>query len=303
MRARKKAFRKIKYNKTTSIYYLIFVFIVGVYFIFSQDKAGMLPAVSTSEDTVTILNVGQADSSLISSGGNYCLIDAAGTEDGTDDVVSYLKKAGIKEIDLFVITHFHSDHMSDALKVLNSFKVNSILIPKLTEENMPTTQFFSQFLDKVEQDKIKLHTAVKNDSFTVGSGKITIVDDTINTIDVNNTSIATLFEQDGFSYLNTGDGEKEYELQLAKVLTDKVTLFKAGHHGSKTSSTMELLEVIQPSIVAISAGKDNTYGHPHKEAMARINKTGAKIDITYRDGTLIYSIATRQRITSQINKN
>lgn len=300
-KARKRAIRNksFKFLKSKSVYYLIAVLVVGIYALLS----GYLPAMNiapsqgviATQDNVAVLNVGQADSSLITSDGVFCLIDAGQTEDGKDRVVKYLKKAGVKEIELFVITHFHSDHMSEALDVLENFNVKNILIPNLTQENMPTSNSFDKLISKIEGSKTKIHTASKGDRYTIGKGEILVMDDTINTIDINNTSVATLFHQGDFYYLNTGDGEKKYEEQLAEKLF-KVTLFKGGHHGSKTSNITTLLDVIQPKIVAISAGADNSYGHPHVEAMERLQKTGAQIDITYRDGTLVYLIQTGQRV-------
>lgn len=278
------------------IAYLAFVLIVGVYYFFFMDKPQSAVNISGAEDTVAILNVGQADTSLISSGGQYCLIDAAQTEDCTDTAVQYLEEQGIKEIELLVLTHFHMDHTGDMMEVIDNFKINNILIPKLSQENTPTTAFFAKFLDRVEEKGIKLHTAKKGDRYPVGKGELIVADDTINTPNINNTSVATLFVQGDFSYLNTGDGERDYELQLAQAMTQRVTLFKAGHHGSRTSNTEELLSVIKPKMVAVSAGKDNRYGHPNDEVMERFEKLGIEAAVTFKEGTLVYSMDTKQRI-------
>ena len=243
-----------------------------------------------SGDTVTVMSVGQANSVLISSGGKYCLIDAGYTEEGHTDAVSYLKEVGVKELEMVVVTHFHTDHTSDLLDVMDNFKIKKMIIPNLTKENTPTNSFFNKFLDKVEQGNIKLIAAQKGKSYTLGNGKIKVLDDTYNDLGVNDTSVATLFTQGDFSYLNTADGEKKYEKRLLEVFGQEVTLFVAGHHGSSTSNTKELMTTIKPQFVAISAGKDNEYGHPHKEVIELFQQENINYNITFEDGTLVYSI-------------
>ena len=243
-----------------------------------------------SGDTVSVLSVGQANSILISTGGKYCLIDAGYTEEGHTDPVSYLKEVGVTEIEMLVITHFHTDHTSEILDVMDNFKIKKILIPSLTKENTPTNSFFTKLLDRVEERNIKLIAAQKGKSYTIGNGKLKVLDDTYNDLGVNDTSIATLFTQGDFTYLNTADGEKKYEKRLLEVFDDEVTLFVAGHHGSSTSNTKELMAAINPKYVAISAGKDNEYGHPHKEVVELFQQNNLAYNITFEQDTLVYSI-------------
>lgn len=299
----KKRRKNKKITRIELILGIVFALLASIYIAFQpKEIATSTPQQSTSyqqqpsasiHNSVTILDVGQADCSLIESDGKFCLIDAAQTDSKGVDVTDYLKTRGVKEIELLVITHFHSDHTSQILNVMDSFKINNILIPNLTQDNMPTSKFFSKFLDVVEQKNISIHTAKKGNSYIVGSGVITVADDTINDMGINNTSVATLFTQGNFSYLNTGDAEWQSEDSLA-LNVGKVTLFKAGHHGSSTSNTEKLLNIIKPDKVAVSAGTKNSYGHPHQEAMDNFNKIQAQVNITFQDGTLVYSIDTSE---------
>ena len=139
--------------------YLLIVSVVGVFLAEAGDFGPVGSIVVKPQytgDTVSVLSVGQANSALISSGGKYCLIDAGYTNTGDTDVVSYLRRAGVIELELVVITHFHSDHTSDIIDVMNSFRIKNMIIPKLTKENMPTASFFSLFLDTVERKNINL---------------------------------------------------------------------------------------------------------------------------------------------------
>lgn len=252
----------------------------------------------STQDTVSVISVGQADSALISSGGKFCLIDAGQTAQTSDDTVTgYLDKMGVKEIELAVITHFHQDHISEIADVLNNYKVNKILIPNLTQENIPTSKTFSEFMDIVEQQGIELLAAKKGDKYTVGNGELIVLDDTYNDLGTNSTSVATLFVQGDFTFLNTGDGETEYEQRLANCINQNVTLFTAGHHGSSTSNTEVLLSIIKPQFTAVSAGRDNSYGHPHQEAMEVLKTYSGQVDVTMDKGTLVYSINDKTLIS------
>lgn len=250
-------------------------------------------------DTVSILNVGQADSALISSGGKYCLIDAGYTNTGETDAVSYLKNAGIQELEMVVVTHFHTDHTGDIIDVMDNFRINNMIIPKLEEHNVPTGSFFSLFLDKIEEKNINLIPAEKGISYPIGNGTLTVLDDTYNDMSVNDTSVATLFRQGDFTFLSTGDGEGWYELRLCQVFSEQVTLLLAGHHGSSTSSTQSFIETVNPKMIAVSAGKDNEYGHPHKDVLELYESKNIPYNITFRDGTLVYSVSEKKLITKQ----
>lgn len=292
---------KYKIKKILKIVYAIVFVVLG--FVVAQLVQGNFKPImanpvdlSAVGDTVSIISAGQADSALISSGGSFCLIDAGQTDTGHANVVQYLQNAKVSEIELFVITHFHTDHTSEVLDVLDNFKVKNIVIPNLSKENMPTSQWFSMFLDRVERYDINLNPARKGDVYTVGNGTVTILDDTYNDLSVNDTSVATLFAQGDFTYLSTGDGETEYEQRLLKVFSQPVTLFAAGHHGSSTSNTAQFISAIKPDFVAVSAGKENEYGHPHNQVIKRFKDSSTDYRITFDYGTIVYSITDKKLI-------
>ena len=288
-------------SKFLKAIYILIIIILG-FFIVQLSKGNFKPMsrnpvdLSAVGDTVSVLSVGQADSALVSSGGKYCLIDAGSTDSGHTGVVTYLNNARVSEIELLVVTHFHSDHTSELLDIMDNFKIKTIVIPDLSQQNIPTSSFFKLFLDKVEKYGITLKPAAKGDVYIIGNGMLTILDDTYNDIDINNTSVATLFTQGDFSYLNTGDGEEEYEQRLLKVFSQKVTLFTAAHHGSSTSNTEQFIKIVRPDFVAVSAGRDNEYGHPHNEVTQLFEKLNIPYKITFNDGTLIYSITDKKLI-------
>ena len=90
-----------------------------------------------------------------------------------------------------------------------------------------------------------------------------------------------------------------YEKRLLKEFGEKVTLFTAGHHGSSTSNTKEFISAVNPDFIAVSAGKDNEYGHPHNSVIKRFEENGIPYGITFRDGTIVYSITDNKLLTKQ----
>lgn len=285
-------------HKIIKAFYGLVVALVGFIGSFFEVDDHVAQALAPAGDTVSVISVGQADSALISSGGKFCLIDAGQTQSGHTTVIDYLDSAGVKEIELLVVTHFHTDHTSELIDILDFYDVKNIVIPNLEQQNVPTTSFFDIFLDRAEMYDINIVPAKKGDSYTVGNGTLTIVDDTYNDLTVNDTSVATLFTQGDFTFLSTGDGEEEYEQRLEQVINQKVTLFTAGHHGSSTSNTKAFIEKIQPQFVAISAGKDNEYGHPHREVTDLLEEKGVQYNMTFKDGTLVYSIDNKTLFTT-----
>ena len=299
--------RKLKKKFKTAVYMLV-VGLIGYLLVqfgivdaaTTKWSDGYPVTIQTAGDTVSVISVGQADSALISSGGKFCLIDVGETYGGHIGVIDYLRYAGVKEIELMVITHFHYDHTSELVDVLDNFKVNNIVIPNLTQENVPTADYFKVFLDRVEQKNINLKPAKKGDEYPVGNGTLKILADTYNDLSANDTSVATLFTQGEFSYLSTGDGEAEYEKRLLKDFSGNVTMFVAGHHGSQDSNTEEFIKTVNPQFVAISAGKDNDYGHPHRKVTELFDSMGIAYKTTAQHGTIVYSITENKLLDNSI---
>ena len=134
-------------------------------------------------------------------------------------------------------------------------------------------------LDVLEEKSIPTTCASPEDTYSLGNGCITILGDGVKTDNLNNTSTALRFDANGLSLVATGDGEKEVEKQLlaAKKKELQADVYKAAHHGSSTSNTLEFLQAVSPQVVVVSCGKDNSYGHPHKEAMQNFAAVGAQV--------------------------
>lgn len=228
---------------------------------------------------VYYFDVGQADSILIVNNGNTMLIDAGNNDDG-DLVVSNLKKIGIEKLDYVVGTHPHEDHIGGLDVVIKDMDVGTIYMPRTTTN----TKTYEDVIDAISSKKKKITVPKIGDTFNVGNAKCEIMSIENNEKDLNECSIVIRMEYGGISYLFTGDAEKENE---SARTWPKTNILKAGHHGSRTGSSQKFLEQIQPDLIIISCGKNNDYGHPHKEAIDRYNKLEAKIYRTDESGNIL----------------
>lgn len=236
---------------------------------------------------IHFIDVGQGDAVLIEQDGCFALIDA-GDRDAEDALVSYLQSVGVDKLTFLVMTHPHADHIGSMRAVVEAFSVDTIILPDFTKAPMPTTATFTKLLEAVRKNGIKALTARVGDVFTLGAGTLTVLGDGVYTDNMNNLSLVTMFEASGIRFFASGDGEKEVERALLDSGADvSASLYKAAHHGSSTSNTQELLEAVQPRVVVISCGKDNSYGHPHKEALEVYEAVKAKVFRTDECGTVI----------------
>ena len=258
-----------------------------------------------TQTTVTVLDVGQGDSVLIGQDGAYCLIDT-GTSDSQDALVRSLRQAGVTDLQYLILTHPHADHTGGAMAVLENLQVEELLLPVWETED-GEDPWPKGLREQAAVSGTEVCETAEGDAYSLGAGTLQVLQGgsawMTDEDDANNGSLCILFEAGSFRYLSTGDAEEESE----QALVDRygtglhATLYKAGHHGSSTSSTEALLSVVQPQAVAISCGLDNEYGHPHAEALRRMEDVGAEIYRTDLMGTITftYEHGTLTAVTSQ----
>lgn len=244
-----------------------------------------------STTTVSVLDVGQGDSVLIGQDGEYCLIDT-GTAESREQLVQDLQWAGITELKYLVLTHPHADHTGGALTVLEHFPVEQVLLPVWEAEESPWPRGLQEEAEAAGGSIVETE---EGNSYMLGSGVLHVLQGGSAWMeeedDANNGSLCLLFEAGGFRYLATGDAEEPAEQALVDRYGRNLqaTLYKAGHHGSSTSSGEELLKVVQPQAAVISCGLDNEYGHPHEEVLRRMEAAGIEIYRTDTMGTITFT--------------
>lgn len=252
--------------------------------------AGLLAAAPT---TVTFLDVGQGDAVLVGQDGQYCLIDT-GTSESQDTLVRDLRQADIETLNYLVLTHPHADHTGGAMAVLENFPVDTLLLPDWQPANADSSDWPDGLIEQAADVGTTVAVTEAGESYTLGSSTLQVLlggNAETGKDDPNNASLCLLFEAGSFRYLATGDAEKEVEQTLVDRYGSGLAadLYKAGHHGSSTSSTEALLSVVRPQAAVISCGVDNDYGHPHAETLRRLADAGAAIYRTDTMGTITFT--------------
>ena len=286
-------------RKNKKIIYGIIVVILAVLSAFGIDNYdkifGELPWIS-AEDYITenknfkvhYIDVGQGDCSLIEADGNYMLIDA-GENGHEQQIINYLNSVGVKKLDYVIITHQHSDHIGGIPEVLEEFAVDNIIMPRLTQAQTPTNSTYKAFLNAVQNSGAKVIASKADAVYTLGSSSFILMAPITNDAkDINNMSVFVKVSYGTKTFLFTGDGETEEELEVLDTGADlDCDVLHAGHHGSYSSSCKDFLSAVTPEICVISCGEDNDYGHPHDAAIKRIKKHTDEIYRTDICGSIV----------------
>lgn len=234
------------------------------------------------ELTVHFIDVGQGDAILIDNKDFEVLIDGGNNKDGKA-IVTYIKEFIDGNLDLVIATHPDADHIGGLDDVIKAYDVSKIIDSGATKDTK-TYQDYWQAAQNEPKCKVLYDDDMVID-LSYGA-TIKIIETGDNYKDVNDNSVVAQLNYREISVLFTGDMEQEAEAaSLSKF--GKVNVLKAGHHGSKTSSSQKFLDVLKPEYVIISAGKENSYGHPHKAVLERYFNNSATVYGTFRSGTIV----------------
>lgn len=245
---------------------------------------------------VNYIDVGQGDSILVQVNGKNLLIDA-GPNDNTDKLISYLNKQNIKKLDYVVATHPHEDHIGGMDVVIKKYEIGQFYAPKKTAN----TKTFESMITALKSKNLKINSAKAGINLDLGENtKCEILaPNSTNYEDVNNYSAVIKITYGDSKFLFTGDAEKLSEKEiLSKNYDIDSDVLKVGHHGSSTSSSKAFLDKVSPKIAVISLGKNNDYGHPHKETTAELKKRNIQTYRTDIDGSVVL-ISDGKKVTKQ----
>lgn len=241
---------------------------------------------------IHFIDIGQGDATMIMADSRVMLIDT-GERDSDNVLIDYLQAHGVTKLDYLVITHFDSDHFGEAEEILNTFEIVNVMIPEQVKDTNMYESFISA-LDENEDINVIFANDYVGDSLGMGQLNMDILAPLKNNYkDSNDYSITMVARWGNIKFLLSGDAEKEAEEDIVERYTRlqlDCDVFKAGHHGSRTSSSQELLDKANPKYIVISCGEDNKYGHPHSEAMDRFEAIeGAEIYRTDEQGSIVFS--------------
>ena len=230
----------------------------------------------------TTLDIGQGDSLLISLPNNSSniLIDTSSNK-SESIIIPTLKSNGIKKINYLILSHGDFDHMGEAINLVNNFKVEKVIF-----NCGPYNDLEKELIKVLDKKKIKYYSCIKE--LNIYKNKLYFLQ-TKEYDNENDNSNVIYTELDGYKFMFMGDASSTTEKEiLNKYNLPNVDVLKVGHHGSKTSSSEEFIDRINPKYSVISVGKNNRYGHPNKEALA--NLKDSKIYRTDEDGSIMFKI-------------
>jgi len=276
--------------------------VAGWYFLkpyWDRRREEAPPPASGEELKVVVLDVGQGDSVLIvAPGGKTALVDAGEPGDGKV-ILEALKRHGVGQVDLFVATHAHADHIGAADEVIDKIPVGRVLYSGVPN----STKNYEDFLKAVQKKGLDLIRAEPGQTFEMGGGAVLRVLGPTEPLfkkedlrsggnEPNANSVVARLDYGEFSMLLTGDAEAQTEDRLMRQGANLAAdVLKVGHHGSKYATSEEFLKAAEFKTAVISAGAANRYGHPSQEVLDRLRRANVKVYRTDFQGEIL--ITTR----------
>lgn len=236
---------------------------------------------------VYFIDVGQGDAILIESPTRGRVLIDGGRNRQVVSELGRILPFGDKRIDVVIATHPDSDHIGGLPEVVRRYKIGLIMEAGVESENEIDDELEKRALDK----KIPMILVKRGHVVNFGDGAtLTILfpDRDVSEWDTNDASVIARLDYGESSFLFTGDAGIQTEnilIDLDEEILDTDVL-KAGHHGSRTSTSLTFAEAVTPEYTVISAGKDNSYGHPHKEVLNILEMVDSKIKNTAQSGTI-----------------
>lgn len=264
--------------------------------IFSIIIIALLTGCDKNKDfCIHVIDVGQADSILITTPSNKNMLIDGGDEDSAKIIKSYLKSKKVKNLDVVIATHPDSDHIGSLDYIIDNFDVEKIYMPNQTTDS----ECYINLIDSCNKKNLKVNYLSKDDSFNLDdSTNIYVLSPSYITDNNNSNSIVLNISYKNNNFLFTGDCEESNEMDMINSYNlEDIDFLKVAHHGSYTASSLTFLEETTPDIAVISCGYKNSYGHPHKSTLDNLESVDAKIFRTdqngsmqfYSDGEKIYS--------------
>jgi competence protein ComEC len=239
------------------------------------------------------LDIGQGDAILVTApSGATALIDGGPDPERTLRELGQQLPFHRRRIDLLVLTHPHQDHVAGLVDVLDRYRVRAVLDPGRAFDNATYARFLVDAAAEPEAVVAVARAGMVIPLDTTTSLRVVFpdardADAPLPDDDINNGSVVILLQGPGMTALLTGDAELPVERALVdRGLLGDVTVLKAGHHGSESSTSDGLLDVLRPRLALISSGAGNEYGHPAPPTLARLAERGIGILRTDTDGTV-----------------
>lgn len=243
------------------------------------------PAFASNPDKMEVhfIDVGQGDATLITCGDHAMLIDAGDDSKGTA-IQNYLQKKKVAKLDYLILTHPDTDHIGGAPVILTKFDISKVFVSNYEKDN----KTYQKLIQALDNKRLKTLTPKVNSKYTLGTATITILAPGKEYENPNDASIALLVKNGSHTFLFTGDAGEDAEADILETdIPLSADVYKVGHHGSKYSTSKELIKAVNPTYAVISCGEGNSYGHPHAETLNTLRTNGVKVYRTDEAGTVV----------------
>lgn len=241
--------------------------------------------------SVNYLEIGQGDATLFITPENQKILIDTGPPGSLMPKIPKFLAFFDKKIDLLILTHTDLDHLGSAFDLLNKYSVRQVLLP----QDLKDKKEFENLLLLLEKQNIPFYFAHQKQDWKIGQS---VYLDFLYPLDNLSLQTQTKLENNSLifkiiygktAFLFSGDaGIKEEKSLVLSRQNLKSEIYQVGHHGSKNASSIEFLSAIKPQISIISAAKENAFGHPHPEALKRLNNVKSTIYQTAQTGDLIF---------------
>lgn len=263
-------------EKKHRLIFLCAAWLLAFFFLIPSRPAGL---------SVTFLDVGQGDGIVLRFASRTILVDCGSSQQksvGEKVLVPYLRSQGVTYVDFAVMTHGDQDHINGIRYLLehpeSGIRLGGLMMPKAGND-----EIYGKMAELAKRQEIPVYYASAGDRIENIAGKGIYMECLSPSgeeefSDRNEESLVFRVTYDRFSMMLTGDMEAGGEENLVESgVLSPVTILKAGHHGSATSSGENFLEKLSPEITVLSYGRKNRYGHPAKEVKERLGNIGSEI--------------------------
>lgn len=235
---------------------------------------------------VSFLDVGQGDAIFVESPSGIQMLIDAGKPGTVMSLLSGIMSFSDKKIDILLLTHTDLDHNGGAPEVLERYEIGALILNKEYESKDD-----KPIVDLANENGVKIVYARRGQVLDLGAGAYATIlfpDRNVEEVESNTGSIGLKLTYGDMDFVLTGDMPSSVEEYLVKIDKEYLSaeVLKLGHHGSKTSSSENFISAVSPQYAIVSAGADNTYGHPHKEVLDKLS--GVKILETSKEGTITF---------------
>ncbi|TAK57338.1 MBL fold metallo-hydrolase [Patescibacteria group bacterium] len=250
------------------------------YAVFYEDHGGLL--------TVAFLDIGQGDAIFIEAPNGNQLIMDGGPDRSLLRELSKVLPFYDHSIDMLVVTNPDTDHFAGFIDVLKNYEVEKVIEPG-TKATSETYRAFEKGVALEQAEKTIARRGMKIILDKQVYLEVLFPDQDVSQFSTNDGSIISRLVYGDVSYMLTGDTTQKMERHVL-ALGDRAlasTVLKVAHHGSRTSSGEDFVKAVDPKFVVISAGRNNKYGHPHKETLDTFSKLQTPVLGTYERGMII----------------